>query len=109
MSYTSWNGTEANRIRKHAMGYLRDNPHGRFLVTIHTHADVDTGALCNAESSDGSSALHNSVEEVLHYNIGPKIMKTLIDRLSLKGLLLLACGPAVGPHHLDSVMALLIA
>lgn len=89
------------------MQYMSDEPRGRFLVTIHTHADVETGGLCNAESADSSSALYNTVEEVLHYNLGPEVLESLIARSTLKGLLLLACGPAVGPQHIDSVLALL--
>lgn len=107
MSYTSWKGPDAERMRIHALKYLHDEPDGRFLITIHTHADVDTGSLCNAHSSDGTKALHNTIDEVLYYNIGEEILNILSARSSLSGLLLLACGSAVGPQHLEAIKRLL--
>lgn len=41
------------------MCYLYNEPHGCFLMTIHTHADVDTGTLCKqtAATAPGTSQL----------------------------------------------------
>lgn len=70
MGYYVWKGAAADTMRSRMLRYLTDEPSGNILITMHTYADVKTGHLCNSQSQDGTTALHNSVEEVLHYNIG---------------------------------------
>lgn len=106
MSMTSGSGIDATGLRARVFRFFNTHPQGRFLLCIHTHADVSTGQLCNSWNQDGTVALYNTIEEVCDHFLGVDIVAALKTRTSLRGLLLLACGASVGPNHIKSVNSL---
>lgn len=106
MSMTSGTDHEGRAMQMRTLRYLADEPNGRFLLTIHTHADVDTGELCNSDFPDGVGAYVSPIDQVCSFNLGDETMSRLRDRHAIRGLLLLSCGPSMGRMHYPAVLQL---
>lgn len=98
MSMTSGTDHNGQAIQERVLDFLKTEPDGRFILTIHTHADEASGELCNSDHPNGT-AYYSPVGEVCSYNLGANIISQLQGRKATKGLLLLVCGSAMdGPH-----------
>lgn len=106
MSFTSWRGKQADAMRERIRDFLCTYPHGHFLLVIYTYADVATGGLCDSYAEDGVTALHLSVEELCKFFLGTDVLSALRSHTGQCGLLMLACGPVMGPGHIKSVQNL---
>lgn len=102
MMMTSGTDNQERVLHRCMDTFLQDNPEGRVLATIYTHAGAKTGFICNSYSADGVTTLISPINEICDFNLGTNFMSQLKTRTAAKGLLLLACGPAMcTPHYPD--------
>lgn len=106
MTMTSGTDDKGRDVQRRMNAFLRGNPNSRVLVTIHTHSDANTGELCNSYSPDGNTAYVSPIHDVCNYNLGAAFMSHIRTQEPTKGLLLLACGPAMRDPHYPHVQAL---
>ena len=105
MCIESVDDKDANAARQRIADYLERWPHGVFQVVLHTHA-VDSGELCDAVAEDGVTALYSPVNEICGYYLGDTVLHGLRRHPGRRGILILACGAAMGPGHIASVQSL---
>jgi hypothetical protein len=109
MSLDALNDKGTIAMRKRILCYFQKWPLGRALTVLYTHADVNSGNLCDSYGKDGVTALHSTVEEICSYFLGERVLDALKAHTAPCGLLILACGPAMGPGHIASVQKLVKA
>ncbi|KAF7967909.1 hypothetical protein HWV62_32553 [Athelia sp. TMB] len=106
MFIESLNDEKANAARARIAEYLARWPGGVFQLVLHTHA-VRSGFLCDAVGEDGVTALYSPVDEICDYYLGKAVIRALREHHGRCGALIVSCGAAVGPGHIESVKNLI--
>ncbi|KAG2362863.1 hypothetical protein BDR07DRAFT_977993 [Suillus spraguei] len=71
-----------------------------------THSDYMNGELVHSVDKKGN-AWTQSATEVLRHHLGPELWKRSVDMRGIKGMILLACGPAImHPSQFEHIKSL---
>ncbi|KAG1894531.1 uncharacterized protein F5891DRAFT_985014 [Suillus fuscotomentosus] len=93
------------RVRD-ALALVKARSVADFLVLIDTHSDYENGELVHSVDKHGNVWTQDATE-VFRHHFGPELWKRSLDMTGIKGMILLACGPAFTQlSHFEKIKSL---
>ncbi|KAG2108257.1 uncharacterized protein F5147DRAFT_652975 [Suillus discolor] len=89
-----------------ALALVKAKSEADFLILIDTHSDYENGELVHSVDKHGNVWTQDASEVFCHH-FGPELWKWSLDMTGIKGMILLACGPAfTQPSHFEKIKSL---